>query len=511
MRLRMKPIFRFALPLALAASLAACGKSPETLFADAKSHFAAQDFRAARLELASALQEDPGNIEMLSLLVETHLRLADPDGAADALARLQSKGGKGPDVQRFVAELALIKQQPQQALDALGTDSSAKAARIRAGAWLALGDDGKAVAAFEQGMAAGGDIRLASDYARYRLTSGDLAGAGAVLTKMRAIDGDAFETLVLAGDLAAAQGQPDKAIAAFKAVLDKYPGHIAPMLALANQYDAKGDIKKAVAVVEEAGKLARDDQQVLALRMQLHSEQGEWENIRQALQGKEGDLDPASGLSMTYAEALLRLGHAEQARVLFNRAALLRPGNPYARLMLGEAQLASGDAATSWQTLQPLAASVLARPEVLQVAAKAAETAGAPEAASLRMRLEPARLKVSTALVERAQAALQRQDWPQVLSAYGKLLEQGDDAEVLKRMALAASRMGQGAAAIGYADRAVALSPENPDYLYTAGLARLEAGTDIAGARRYLELAASVDPRNETIARDLKKATAAAS
>jgi len=82
---------------------------------------------------------------------------------------------------------------------------------------------------------------------------------------------------------------------------------------------------------------------------------------------------------------------------------------------------------------------------------------------------------------------------------------------VLKRMALAASRMGQGAAAIGYADRAVALSPENPDYLYTAGVARLEAGTDIAGARRYLELAASVDPRNETIARDLKKAKAAAS
>jgi hypothetical protein len=43
-----------------------------------------------------------------------------------------------------------------------------------------------------------------------------------------------------------------------------------------------------------------------------------------------------------------------------------------------------------------------------------------------------------------------------------------------------------------------------------AGVARLEAGRELARARRLLEAAAAIDPRNREIARDLAKAKAAA-
>ncbi|SFG13297.1 Tetratricopeptide repeat-containing protein [Novosphingobium sp. CF614] len=506
----MNRIIRLAIPLAVLGALPGCGDSPETLLNKARGSFAAQDYQAARMQLASALLKQPDNPEMLALMARTQLRLGDPDGAEGALARLAQTGVKSAGLPRMKAEIALLRKKPEDALALLGNDASIEGWRIRAQAQLAMGDDDKAAQSFERGMAAGDDIRLAEAYARYKLVSNDLPGAAAIHERMRRIAPKSYETLVLGGDLAAALGRTDRAIDAYRQAIDAYPDRVAPMLALANQYDAKGKLEDAARLVEQAGKIAPDDPAVEALKYQLMSEKGEWEKIRLGLQGRESDLEPGSGLQMTYAEALLRLGYAEQARVLFNRAVLTLPGNPYSRMMLGEAQLASGDADGAWATLGPLAASTLARPEILQSAEKAARAVGAPEAGSLRARLEPARLKANMALIGQGEAALTRRDWPRALAVYGRLLQQGHDPEVLKRMALAASGLGRAPEAIGYADQALAALPDNPDYLYLAGLVRLNGGQDLAAALRLLEAAATADPRNPVIARDLKKAKAAA-
>lgn len=504
----MNRIIRLALPLAVLGALPGCGDSPETLLAKARESVAVQDYQAARLQLASALLKEPENTEILALLAQVQLRLGDAEAAQGLLDRLERRGGTPRPWMK--AEIALLRGRPAEALKLLGGDASTDGWRVRAEAQLALDDPSGAVRSFERGMAAGGDVRLASSYARYRLTNGDLRGAADILRRMQAMAPKAYETLVLAGDLAAARGQDDGAIAAYLKASEAYPDRVAPMLALANQYDGKGQLDKAGEWVEKAGKLAPSDPEVEALKYQVMSGKGEWEKIRLGLQGRESQLEPGSGLQMTYAEALLRLGYAEQARILFNRAALALPGNPYSRMMLGEAQLASGDADGAWATLAPLAASTLARPEVLQSAEKAARAAGAPEAYALRARLEPARLKATGALVQRGEAALERRDWATALDVYGRLLERGEDPEVLKRLALASSGLGRAREAIAYADRTLAVQPDNPDYLYLAGLMRLEAGQDIPAARRLLEAAAAGDPRNPVIARDLKKAKAAA-
>jgi len=505
----MKPIVRIALPLAAAATLAGCGKSPEALYASAKTHYAQQDYNAARLELASALDKQPGNVGMLSLLVETHLRLGDPDGAQSALARLRAKGGTQAQIRRFGAELAMLKHQPEDALNLLGDDASPQAARLRAAAYIALKDDTKAVTAFEQGMAAGNDVDLQADYARFRLLRGETREAAKLYDRMRQLAPDSYDTLVLGGDLAAAQGKTDKAIAAYSTVIARFPDRTAPIIALANQYDNEGKIDKALALAEKADELSPGDRGILTLRMQLYAEKGEWEKIRQALQSQEATLEPGSGLGMTYAEALLRLGHAEQARILFARAALVLPGNPYAHLMLGISQIEVGDDKAAWKTLMPLAKSTLARPEVLKAASRAADSVGAPQAQELHARLDPAKLKAHMALVQQGQTALMQHDWPGALNAYRALLAEGEDPEVLKRMAFAASKTGDHAGAIAYADRALALGPDVPDYLYMAGKVRVDAGRDLKVAREYLERASREDPRNPEIAQALELAKAA--
>ncbi|GGY97677.1 tetratricopeptide repeat protein [Novosphingobium colocasiae] len=505
----MRIPFPFIPPLLALCALSGCGDSPETLFAKAQEDFSAEDYKAARSQLIAALDEQPGNHRMLILLARTQLQLGDPDGAENVLGRLDRAGAKGPEVQRIRARVALMRKAPDKALALMGNDDTLEALRIRADAYLALGDDGKAKAAFERGMAKGDDPDLAGAYARFALAQNDLVLADRIRQRLQRMAPNSFETQVLAGDIAAARGQVDKAIAAYRAVVAAFPDRVEPLLALANQLDAKGQVDEAAKQVDAAAKLDPDNAEAEDLKYQLLAEKGEWEKIRVGLQGREADLDPSSGLGMRYGEALLRLGFSEQARMLFKRATLLLPGNPYSRMMLGEAQLACGDPDDAWATLRPLAMSPLARPEMLVAAEKAARASGAPEADGLRERLDPARLKALGALLARGDTAVMRQDWAAVLDVYGRMLGDGSDPEVLKRMALGSSGLGRTAQAIGYADRALALAPDSPDFQFLAGHVRLQGGQDLATARRLLESAAAGDPGNPVIASDLRKAKAA--
>ncbi|EJL26136.1 tetratricopeptide repeat protein [Novosphingobium sp. AP12] len=504
----MTPSLRLALPLAALLALAGCGESPEALLARARESFAAENYQKARLELSEALRERPSDRAMLALLIDTHLRLGDPDGAEGAVRRLERVGGAAPG--RIKAEIALLQGDAKAALALLGKDSSVDGWRVRAESLVALGRPDSARDAFEKGMAAGGGARLGAAYGRLLLLNDDLQRAASLLKRMEAMAPGSYEALVMAGDLATAQGNDDAAITAYRHAIQVFPRRTAPMLALANQYDALGRVEEAVKLVEQAGKIAPTDPEVEELRFQLLSEQGEWEKIRRELQTRESDLAAGSALSMTYGEALLRLGHARQALVIFRRAALVSPGNRYARLMLGEAHLAAGDAQRAWATLAPLAETTLARPEVLERAEQAASAIGAPEASELRARLDPVRLKATMALVDQGEAALSARNWADASSIYQRLLGRREDPEVLRRLALADSRLGNADAAVRHADRALELGGDDPDYLYMAGMVRLASGRNPGEARRLLEAALAMDPLNPVIARELGKARAAA-
>ena len=490
---------------AMLLALSGCGESAAQRLERAQDAFARQDYQAARVTLAAGLRDEPGNVAMLTLMARTQLRLRDPEGAKKAIAALAGKADP-TEFARLQAELLLLQGRAKDALAAIPAgDGDAVAWRIRAAAWLALGNEGEAVDAFGKGMAGQPDIAIATDYARYLLQSDRIDAAARVHRDMRRFAPGAFETLVLEGDLAEAQGRSQAAIAAYRQAVQRYPGRYEPLLALATQLDEQGKVHEAMALVERAEALAANAPGVFEMRMQLLSEQGKWTEIRSAMQGREAGLDPASSLGLTYGEALLRLGYPEQARTLFQRALLLMPGNPFSRLMLGEAQLATNDAASAWKTLAPLGRTVLAPPDVIDAAARAAEAARAPEAGALRARLEPSRLRASQAQIAQAQASLNRQDWDAAVTAYQRIPGGGDDPEVLKRLAYASSEAGHHAEAIAYADRALAREPDNSDYLHMAGFARLRSG-DRVGAVKFLQRAVDGAPRQVVFRTDLKKA-----
>jgi len=344
------------------------------------------------------------------------------------------------------------------------------------------------------------------DYAAFLLTAQDYKGAAAAINRLRQLGPQKLDTLMLAGQLAFQTSRLDEAKRTYSAAADAYPMRIEPLIALANLADMEDKVDAAIRLVERAAKIVQGNPAVVDLRVQLASEKGDWETVRKTLAHDEARLDPRSPNGMSYAEALLRLGHPEQARAIFAKALLLSLQNPYARMMLAEAQLASGDAVTALRTVAPLSGSVLAGPRVLDLAARAAQAAGDPSAAVIAGRLHAPQIQL---LAAAGQAALTREDWNGALAAYHQIPGYDSDAEVLRRLAQAAAKAGLADAAIGYADHALELAPRNADMLHIAAWVRLETGRDRDHMLRLMKQASQLDPANRLFRADLARANTA--
>lgn len=491
--------------------LSACSRAdPAAQFAAAQKAFAAEDYAAARSQVLGALESDAGNRDMLLLCARAQLRLGDGDGAQATLTRLEDSGFAGAALMRMKAEAAILRGQPRAALDMLGQDGAAEAWRLRAAAQAALGDSPAALDALRRGLAADPrDYALVHEYARFLIAAQDYAAAGKAVETLRQLGPARLDTLMTAGTLASRLGQVASARQSFSAAAAAFPSRVEPLTALASLADMEGQVDAAQTIVARAAKIAPNHPEVIELTVLIASERGDWETVRKTLAGQEATLDPRSANGLSYAEALLRLGRPEHARAMFAQALLLSPQNPYARLMLAEAQLAVGDARTALRTIKPLSDSVLAGERELDLAVRAANAAHDPLAATLLARLQSPTFKAVQQMTNAGQAALVQQDWPAALAAFSQIPGHENDAEVLRRMALAALRSGQGDIALGYADRALELAPRNADNMHMAALVRLEQGRDREQMLRLMKEAAQLDPANRVFRADLARAAAA--
>lgn len=493
--------------------LSACGAADADPLATARSALAAQDFAAARITLVSALKDEPANPALLDLLADVQLRMGDGVGARATLDRLAAAGGKGLRFDQLSAEMLLRTGRPEAALEKLGTNSDPESLRIRAAASLALGDDVGAFNLFQRGLDAVVQpqaVRLAFDFATHLAEAGDLVRARRIHAQMAAAAPKAFEPRLLEARIALLSGDTKAAQTAYAQTAAGYPKRIEPVCGQAEALDAAGDLKAGLKLLDEAEKRLPGQPCVTAIRVSLLAQQGDWGKIRALLQDSESQLDPASGVGLSYAEAMMRLGRPELARAMFSRALAASPQNPYARLMLGEAQLETGDARAAHATLAPLAGSVLAGERELQLAARAARSAGLPVAASYAARLAAGSWKQAAATNAEGLAAVARQDWPAAITAWQKLAASGDP-EIQRRLTYALHRAGRHAEALAAADRLLTLAPENADAIYLAGLVRVEGGVERDRGLALLTQAHQRQPGNWLIRQALAKAKAAVS
>lgn len=506
----MRPNLRSVTLAASLLLLSACGAAPDpdALLSHAREAYAAESDQAARVDLLQVLKLRPEDRAALVLLAQVQVRLGDGEGAVATLERLGAAGQGAPDLVRLRAEAELLRGQADRALALIVQDRSAAAWRIRAGAALAKQDEAGALTAYAAGEAAGYDMRLLIDHARLLMQGEEYPAATRLVAQLKQRDAKALSVQLLEGDLLAAQDRGDEARKVFAAAARQAPDRVEPLLGQAALADAAGQDDEVERLVRAAEAIAPDDARVREWVVQVAQLTGDWKTVRERLAPFEASLDPGSAQGLAYAEALLNLGQPEQARALFRRALSASPQNPYSRLMLAEAQLATGDARAALDTVRPLAQATMAGERELDLAMRAARAAGSPEAASFAQRRTGA--AETQRLLKQGERAAVKGDWAAAVTAYSALRDRGDDAEVLRRLAIAASKSGQPDLALTSADRALALGPTNPDMQFAAGLVRLETGRDAAKGLVLIEGALAADPHNTVFKATLARAKAAA-
>ncbi len=492
--------------LALALGLSACGGESVDKAARAREEIARMELAAAKVDLMAALAEKGDSRDLLVMLAGVQLRMGDGIGASASAARLERLGMKGDELARLKAEAALLRGSIEQGLELLGDDPSPQAWRLRAAAHLARGRTAAAIEAFARGEAAGDDVLLLRDHAMFLLGADDVAGAAQRAQAMARIAPAHYDTLMVGGEVAVRRRRFDEAQKLFAEAARLFPNVPEPWLASASAYEDAGELDRAAGMVAKAAALVPNDARVVAFKVRVAAGKQDWQTVRSLLARQEGSLDPLSANGLAYAEALLFLGQREQARAMFQRAFLRAPGNPRVRLMMAGAQMATGDPAAAYQTVRPLAESLIADDPELELAEAAARALDRDAEADewKAKRLSPQRA-VALDLAAKAAEAAEREDWPTAVAFYRQLVGMGQDGEVYRRLALALSRAGKADEAIAAADRARGLVPGDPDLVHLAGYVRAVAGKQPDAARRLLQEAADSDPRNPVFRQSLAR------
>ena len=340
--------------------------------ARAEKALAAHRYTHARPDFQAILQAAPDNRRAQLALVQIHIAQEEPESALRILDTMASQGPPTPELRLLRAETMLMLGRYDDAMAVVAEDRSAQAWRIRAIAHTGRNELDQVLPAFESGVRAQGNrARLLSDYAHFRLSQGDIAGAADLARQAVSADRTDEDALLVSGDVEMASNRPREALAWYSRAARTYPesrpalmGQIA-MLAELKQFDK-------VAALVKAGRIARpEDTELLYFEALLAAENKDWAKTRTLLQPYEDRMETMPDASALYAEALIRLGQVDLAISRLSSQLLREPENRKARMLLGEAKLASQDPEGALETLAPVAGWADASPQELALLAKA--------------------------------------------------------------------------------------------------------------------------------------------
>ena len=307
--------------------------------------------------------------------------------------------------------------------------------------------------------------------------------------------------LVEAAQLAVAKGDLASALAHYDQAARAYPGNLAALTGKAAVLGDLGRDKDMAAQLAALGETAGSSPAVACLQARAAAGRKDWRQVRSILQPLESQLATRDDAMLLYAQAQLRLEQVEQARARLEPLHRRAPGHALTALLLAEAQLAGDDAKAAVATLRPLAAKPEAAPEILMLMARASRAAGDPAAANYA---DHARFPTPEALgseLALGDSALRKGDWKGAAAAYERILAATDGRNplVLNNLAFAHSRLGNGARALGYTERALILAPGNPSVMDTVAWLLVETGGDRSRALDLLRAVARKAPANPTI------------
>jgi predicted Zn-dependent protease len=495
-----------ALPLLLLAS--ACGQWTGGGKGDPAAAYARGDLPAAEAAIQAALDASPDNRDLLLLGGRIALEQGDYERAKARLAKLAGMTPPVPMARVLLAKAQLLSSGGQAALDTMkgAPLDSGEAYAVVAGANLALGKGGDGVALIEKGLSAfPKSPDLLAIKGEVALAVGDVASARQDADAAHAAAPEHIEAALLGAHVALAEHRTDDAAKILEGILKLRPDNVGALISLAAIRHDHGDTKAAEAMfARAAGRLDGRSAFARYYLAQMAFDAGDVARAEQLVQGMDRkDVPQAEMLNGLIAA---KRGQPQQAIAALGYYLSHGQDDPRARLVLAGMQAQTGDQASAWATIAPLAAAANAGPPVLTLAAAIAADLGRPESGSLRARAAAAAHRDPDAgQMSEADKAMQNGDWRKADALYTQVLAhplQGDTGVIaLNNAALAKLELGDMAGAQGLARRARAAAPNDPIVADTLGWVLFRSGGASGEAVALVKSALAAQPANPEIRR----------
>ena len=360
--MQAKRSFRLTLlATAMTVLLAGCGQSPEQMVTSAKEYLAKNDRNAAIIQLKNALQENPNLAEARLLLGRSQLQIGDIAAAEKELRKALELKVPAEQVAPALAQVLVAQGQAKKAIEEFGkvevADPVGKAELQTAlgNAYLATGNAEAANTAFAAALSAKPDYgRAMLGQAYAKAGARDLPGALALAESAAAKDPKLVEARQLKGDLLLAQGEPDKAIAAYREALGVKADYLPAFAAIVGQLAAQGKLDDAAKELEAMQKVAPKHPQTLYLKSTLAYRKKDFPAAKEAIQGVlQVAPDYLPGLLLSGAIDYELKSYA-QAEASLAKVLQQAPNATFARRVLAATYLRERQPAKALDTLKPL-------------------------------------------------------------------------------------------------------------------------------------------------------------
>lgn len=341
--------------------IAACDKTPtsEKLLLEAKQYHQNGDNKAAIIQLKNALQKDPDNKEVRTLLGIVYNDIGDPLSAEKELRKAINLGVAKTEILPALANALLRQNQFQKVLDETSENPSAKndpeIICLRAESFLGLGKIAESKDAFQQAIKINADFPKALiGLAKAAWVDGDLQAANQWAEQAVTKHPKNADVWQFKGDLLRAQGKREDALLAYQETLKIEAKNANAYLAKANIEISMLKFDEAKSDIDAAKKISINPVAVLYTQALLDYGKNDYKSARDSLQQIEK-------LAPNYMPAVLlsgavqfSLGAMEQAEQNLRKYLEIYPKNIYAKKLLIGTLLKSQQADRALEIVAPL-------------------------------------------------------------------------------------------------------------------------------------------------------------
>jgi putative PEP-CTERM system TPR-repeat lipoprotein len=339
--------------------LSACSKSPEQLVASGKAYIDKGDYKAATLELRSALQQQPESAEARYLLGLALLETRDPLGAEKELRKATELGYPQEKALPQLAKVMLTLRQADKVVAEFGgkqlSEPAANAELLATvgNAYLATGKRTEAAAAYAKALAAQpGHAAAKLGQARLAALDRDFDRAEQIAGEVATQSPSSTAAWTFKAQLALANQKGEEAVSNYRKALEAEPEDLDARLSLGLLLLQQDNDDGAAREADAMARVAKEDPRTLYLQSQIARKQRKYAEARdlalKVLRAYPGHIPSLRTAGISY----FFLGSDQQAQDQLRKAVEGNKSDLVARRLLIASYLRSGDLPRAKRTLK---------------------------------------------------------------------------------------------------------------------------------------------------------------